>query len=375
MNRNRSKIEIVLTGGHAATTALSVIEELKARGDRGRKWEIVWIGPKYAIEDKRVPTLASIELPKKGVKCYSIITGKIQRKISWRSLLSLLKIPLGFIHATLLIRKIRPVIILSFGGYAAFPVVTVGWVFRIPVLLHDQTYSFNRANKMLSPFATKIALSRKKSLRYYPGSSSIVTGNPIMRSITKIKPKMNKSVLPTIYITGGSTGAQSINSLILIILKRLLQKYKVIHQVGLLDYKKFLKIKREFPKRLAANYKVHKNLSPEKVSSIYIQADIIVSRAGANTVSEIIAIRRPAILIPLIIGKWDEQKKNAYYAKRFGIARVFTQEGLTGDKLFNEIEAVNKEWKSIVNKVKDKESPDLKASQKLVDILGEVIVK
>ncbi len=370
--KNKQK-KILLTGGHAATTSLAVVEELKRRKNASENWEIHWIGPKSAMEGKNVPTLALSTLPKKGVKCHTIIAGRIQRKLTKWSIISLFKFPLGFLHALILLLQIKPNIILSFGGYAGFPVVVVGWLFRVPVLLHDQTYSFNRANKLSKSFATKIAISRDKSRKYYPSNKTVLTGNPIMSQITKIPFKTTISKTPTVYVTGGSSGALAINSFIEEILEKLLSSYFVVHQTGYLDYDNFIALRGDLPQRLSSKYKIYKSIEPMTVGKIYKNADIIVSRAGANTVSEIIALKRPAILIPLEIGRWDEQVKNAIYAKKVGIAKLLRQSDTTGESLFKEIKDTVRNWHQIVEKVRHKKSPDLDASKKLVDLIEKLL--
>src|SRR5260221_10516561 len=149
---------ILLTGGHAGTTALSVIEEFQSREDT-RDWKIFWIGAQHAVEGKKTPTLESQILPKLGITSYSIIMGRLQRKFTRYTLASLIKIPFGFIHALYLLKKIKPQVILSFGGFAAYPVVVVGSLLKIPVVIHDQTAAAGRANMFSARFAKKVAIS------------------------------------------------------------------------------------------------------------------------------------------------------------------------------------------------------------------------
>ena len=367
--KQKVKNNIILTGGHAGTTALAVSEELIRRSGKKYNWDIYWIGPKYAMEGEKIPTLASIALPKKGVTFHTIITGRLQRKFTKWTLVSFLKTPLGLLHALYLINKIEPDIILSFGGYASFPIVIIGWLLRIPILFHDQTYSFNRSTRLTSFFAKKILVSRKKSLEYYPKDKIVITGNPLMTQILDVKPKYKLSDFSTIYITGGSTGAKAINSLIKKVLVELLKENFLIHQTGYLDYNEFLEIRNRLSEKLRDNYEVYKFIDPMQVDGIYKRADIIISRAGANTVSEIITTKRPAILIPLVIGRHDEQRKNAIYAEKFGIAKVLDQDKITEKILIKEIDNIKKNYTKIVEKVKNKQSPDIQAAVKVVNII------
>jgi len=366
------KKKIVLTGGHAATTALSVIEELVKRGKERDFWEIYWVGVRRAIEGKKVPTLEAAVFPKMGVSFHSLFTGRLQRKFSLWTIPSLARIPFGFLHAFFLLLKIRPKIIVSFGGFAAFPVVLSGWLLRIPVVIHEQTSVAGRANLFSSYFAKKIALAKAESLKFFPREKSIVTGNPVLAEIGQIPPKDELAKPATIYITGGSRGAQKINTLVAEIIEKLLKKFTVIHHTGFLDFEKFKALKKILDSNLRKNYQVYAQIDPRKIDGVYRQADIIVGRAGANTVSEIILTKRPAILIPLSFSFKDEQTKNAQFAQRQGIAKVLKQQGLTSGRLLKEILRVERDWEKIVKRVRNKKSPDREAASRMVDLIEEL---
>lgn len=369
MPKNKNSHKILLTGGHAATTALATTEELLRRKDKS--WDIYWVGAKYAVEGDRVPTLESKYLPEAGVGFHPIVTGRLQRRFTIWTIPSLLKIPFGFFHALYLILKIKPDIILSFGGFAAFPVVFIGWLLRIPVILHEQTIAVGRANKASSFFATKIAIARKESSSYLPDSKTILVGNPVMTQILEVEPKDKPGSPPTLFVTGGSRGSQTINELVEDTLEKLLEEYKVIHQTGFLDFEKFKKIKGSLPKTASDKYEIYPVIDPMQIDGVYKRADIIIARAGANTVSEIITVKRPAILIPIPWSYKNEQIKNAKYVKRFGIARILDQETASGKDLRKEINFVHDNWTKMVEKSAKNESPDRLASQKLVDLVEE----
>lgn len=369
MNINK---KIVLTGGHAATTAISVIEELiRRKGKFG--WDIYWIGAKMAVEGKNVPTLEFEVLPKLGIKFLPIVAGRIQRKFTFWTIPSFLKIPFSFIHALLFLLKIRPKIIVSFGGFAAFPVVVAGWFLGIPVVIHDQTASAGRANKASSFFARKIAIARKTSLKYFPAKKTVLVGNPILTQIAEIPPKEEKGNPPIIFILGGSRGSQTLNEVLEKCLINLLPRYEIVHLVGHLGYQKFLKIKNNLPVSLSNHYEVYERIDPLKIDNLYREADIVIARAGANTVAEIIATKRPSILIPIPWSYLNEQKENALLAKDFGLAQIIEQDDLNDQTLSKAIDQVNSDWSNIVLKVKDKKGPDKEASTKMVDLILEVL--
>jgi len=373
MWKKKSKAKIVLTGGHAATVALAVCQELKRRSKAGIGWDIYWIGAKRQVEGKDFPTIESQALPRVGVKVYSIITGRLQRKFTPWTIPAIARIPIGFFHALYLLAKINPDIILSFGGFSAYPVVFIAWVLGKPIVIHEQTSAYGRANKLSAYFADKIALARHTSIRFYSRSKSQVIGNPILTKIAKIAPKTKIGLPPTIYITGGSRGSVSINSLIEQILPKLLKYFYIIHQTGYADFDKFQTIRSTLSKSESAKYEVYKVIDPLKVDGLFKRADIVVSRAGANTVSDIIAAKRPALLIPLSFAYKFEQKENALFAQNFGIAKIIDQENLTSERLFVEITSLRKNWDKLVSRVKNKKSPDIHAASLLVDIIEGMV--
>jgi len=290
---------IVITAGHAATTALATVKVLTKADKPGKSWKIFFIGSQFAIEGLKTPTLESLVLPKAGVSFYPIISGRLQRKFTLWTIPALFKIPLGFIHALLLLKKIKPAIIVSFGGYSAFPVVIVGWLLRIPIVIHEQTSAVGRVNLFTAPFAKRVALARDESIKYFPKNKAKVIGNPILSNILAVAPKSVKGNPAVIYITGGSRGSQTINKVISQIIGKLIKKYRVLHQTGYFDYQKFIKIKKSLDKKFRNNYEIHKIIDPRDIANVYQRADMVISRAGANSVSEIIAAKRPAILIPI----------------------------------------------------------------------------
>jgi len=371
MSQTRVK-KILLTGGHAATVAISVVEKLLETSGKDHP-QIYWIGAKKAMEGKTIATIESDVLPKLGVSTHLISAGKLQRKFNRWTIPALAKIPLGFVQAAKLLGKIKPDIILSFGGFAAFPVVFVGWLKGIPVILHEQTMTAGRANKLSVPFVKKIAVARPRSIKHFPSQKVVVTGNPIMSQIAGISPKTIMGEPGTIYITGGSRGASSLNSLIKPLLPKLLKKYVVIQQTGPLDFEEFTKIQRSLKGEDRKRYEVYSQINPMQIGEVYKRADILIGRSGASTVSEIMALHIPSIFIPLPFTYDNEQTKNAEYAKAEGLAEVLPQAKATPQALLGLIEKTFKNWELMVSKAAKFESPDKKASSNLVDlVLGEL---
>lgn len=357
------KNNIVLTGGHAATTAVATIEAIK-KNPKLKDFEIIWIGSSVAREGSKFQTLESKIMPSMGVKTLSINAGKLQTKFTPHTITSFLKIPIGFIQSFFLLNKIKPKVVLSFGGYASFPVVVWAWVFRIPVILHEQTVAAGRATLASTFFARKITLAREESLKLFPKNKSEVIGNPIHESILKVEPKEKIGNPPTILVMGGSRGSNFINELVSEIKDELIKKFKLIHITGEAEYELY---------KEEDNYKVLSSVEPSEMPNIYKTSDIIISRSGANSVSEIIYIKRPSILIPLPRTFMNEQGKNAQYAEEFGIAKALTETEATPQRVMSEINKIEKNWSEIVKNVESKNSPDVNASASLASILAAYI--
>jgi len=321
------------------------------------------------MEGKSEVTLEYSILPEKGVKFHSIITGRLQRKLSFWTFPALLKIPVGFIQSFFLLIKIKPKVILSFGGFAAFPVVFSGWLLSIPIVIHEQTAAVGRSNKFSSFFARKVAVARETSLKYFPQNKTEVIGNPISEEFFQLREKKRERK-PTIFIMGGSRGSMVVNDLIEPILESLLKKYIVVHQAGEFQKSKFKKLKENLKKN---NYQVFGSINSTKMPNFYKVADLIISRAGANTVSEIIASKRTAILIPIPWSYENEQTKNAIFAKKYAEVKILNQESLTSKKLGEVIDKVL-ENKEDFSKFYPGENPDKNAAKKLVNMI-EVFVK
>ncbi len=356
--------DILLTGGHAATTAIATIEEiLKSHKD----WKLCWVGASSAFEGKKVPTLASVVMPSLGVAYYPITMGRLQRKFTVWTIPTLFKIPIGFIQAFWLVLRLRPRVVVSFGGYISVPVCIASWLLGIPIIVHEQTVAAGLANRITSFFATKVAIARVESKKYFPEKKVVLVGNPVMDSIRKVKPKTKIGNPPVIYITGGSSGSQRVNNVVELALPDILKKFKVIHQTGRLDYEHFKKMQ-------SPGYEVYGFIDIGKIASVFEKADIVVGRAGANTVAEIMVTKRPAILIPIPWVAYDEQTKNAKLAEESGIGVVIKQNDLTVQVLLEQLDFIVRNWQKMVGGINtDVSGLDIQASGKFVDEIENLL--
>jgi UDP-N-acetylglucosamine--N-acetylmuramyl-(pentapeptide) pyrophosphoryl-undecaprenol N-acetylglucosamine transferase len=257
---------------------------------------------------------------------------------------------LGFYQSLKTLRQIKPDVVLGFGGYVSLPVVLASFFLKIPIVIHEQTLEAGFANKLEAKFASKICISWKSSEKYFPKNKTVLTGNPLRRIILKTKSLKKEDGLPIIYITGGSSGSHAINSLVEKSLEKLLEKFVIIHQSGdakaYADFEKLQAEKNKLDASIARNYNLRKFYSPEDVAKNLNSADLVVGRAGINTVTELIYFAKPAFLIPLPFAQRNEQLKNATFLKELGLGEIGLQNTLTSEVFVSTISAMLKNLKA-----------------------------
>lgn len=338
-------MKLLITGGHLAP-ALAIIDEILQNGSKTFD-KIVFVGRKYALDTEKTLSLEYKEITKRRVEFVPLNAGRLTRVLSARSIRSLAKIPIGFFNALSILQKEKPDVILSFGGYLALPIAFLSLFFNIPLYTHEQTMSPGLTNRIIGFFSKKIFLAFEESAPYFNRSKTIVTGNPVRKSIfiTDKKPFLCQKDRMVLYITGGSLGSHSINVHISRILLELLQTYIVIHQVGdtkeYNDYDKLWKQKLEFSPDVQNRYFLAKHFFEDEIGYVYSLADIVIGRSGANTFFELIALKKPAVLIPLPWSAHGEQKKHAELFKEKGIGEIFFQNG-SSDTLLHVIRSMSK---------------------------------
>jgi UDP-N-acetylglucosamine--N-acetylmuramyl-(pentapeptide) pyrophosphoryl-undecaprenol N-acetylglucosamine transferase len=347
------KVLITAGGGGHFSPALAVIEQVP------KDWEVLLVGRKYAFEGDPALSLEYQTARRLGLHFIPLTTGRLQRRFTKRSLMSLLKIPVGLAQAFHILTTYKPDVALSFGGYVSLPVVLTAAVLRVPIVVHEQTFHAGLANKIASRFAKKICISWQQSASFFPKEKTVLTGNPLRKAffqkvsvVSRTKNEnFNKKVFDTfntrdnrnilIYITGGSGGAHGINILIEGCLSKLLEKYTIIHQTGdagqFGDFDRLEKLRLALPADLKKSYEVKKFIEPGDVMGILSRADLIVSRAGVNTVTELLYLGKPCLLIPLPYGQQKEQLTNARFVHELGLAEIADQSGTTSVMLLQKI--------------------------------------
>ena len=330
--KNRKKI--LLTGGHF-TAGIAVYNELIKKN----MFDIVWAGHKYTMLFDKEPSAEYLNVTKLGIKFYDIKAGKIYRYFSWKGIISLLRIPLGFIQSLFLILSEKPDLIISFGGYISVPICLTGKLLGVRYITHEQTSTEGLANKLLSRFADKVMVAwPDSSLARYNNTKITITGNPVRSEIyIKDHPFVYFNVnLPTILIMGGNQGSHLLNLTVLKLLPLLENKFNVIHSCGSNSiYNDYELLKKE--EEYYINYKVFKGIWGEDSGRAFNQSDVVITRSGANTVYELAILSKPCILVPLSYAVNNEQYKNAEKLKDLGLGFIIEEKDLSADSLYNAI--------------------------------------
>ncbi len=331
-------MKIVLIGGHI-TPAFATMDALK-KLDAGA--EFYFIGRKHTREGDRALSAEYILMKEKGVPSFALTTGRLQRHFTRYTVPSLLKIPYGFLQSLVILRKIKPDVICSFGGYLAVPVVIAGWMLGVPSVTHEQTLIPGLANRIVSHFVKVVALSFEETKRYYLHSKTVVTGNPIRGEISQVKGNfvIDKKNLPLVYITGGNQGAHPINDLIFSLLPDLLPMAHVIHQTGNAtyynDYKKALALQSAYQDKFSGSYTVFDYVKPDVIGDVFYHTDLVISRSGVNTLCELLLLKKKGILIPIPFHR--EQEYNADFFSQSGLGVALSQQRLTSERLLKIIQ-------------------------------------
>lgn len=332
-------MKIAVIGGHLSP-ALAVIESLLPAT------QVFFVGRKYTFEGDDAMSLEYKTITDRGIKFYPLTTGRLQRKFTKNTFMSLTKLPSGFISARKILKEEAPDAVIGFGGYLSLTVCLAAKSLGIPIIIHEQTLEAGLANKIIGKFADKVCISWDKSAEYFPEKNTVLTGNPIRKEI-QVRNEMIATDLKfeggkeTIYITGGSAGSHAINDAVYSCLEVLLDEVSVIHQTGdskeFEDFDRLEAKKNSLPVEKKSKYRLIKFIKPEEVGSVMNNALIVVGRAGINTVSELIFLKKPALLIPIPFSQRQEQLKNAEMLKEIGLAEILEQPALNGKTLVDKI--------------------------------------
>lgn len=320
-------MKIVFTGGGTAGhifPIIAIVREIKKAYPYGG-FEFFYLGPKDKFAERF--------LSKEEIKVKRILAGKLRRYLSFSNIIDVFKFPIGMIQAFYHIFVISPDIIFSKGGYGSIPTCFIGRILMVPIFLHESDICPGLANKIVSKFSLEIFISFSiNETEYFPDKKKLSVGNPIRNGILEGSEREASKIFkttgekPIILILGGSQGAQKINDVFLAVLPQILESFEVIHQTG---ESNFSQVEREANLVVIESFKKYYHpvafLNEKQLGDAYCLADLIISRAGAGSIFEISANKKPSILIPLATAAQNHQVRNAYaYAER-GTALVIEE--------------------------------------------------
>jgi UDP-N-acetylglucosamine--N-acetylmuramyl-(pentapeptide) pyrophosphoryl-undecaprenol N-acetylglucosamine transferase len=341
-NHQNKIMKIVLTSGGTGGHLNPLIAVKKKIQEKEPEAEFLFLGPLGEMEKSFMEP--------EGIAMKKVMSGKMRRYFSWQNFFDMFKIPLGIVQALWHLLVYMPDAIFSKGGYASIPVVVAGWLYRIPILIHESDAKPGLANSMLAKFAERVAVSYYQAEINFPADQVVLTGNPIRTDIADGDPIKGRQLFniandkKIIFVWGGSQGAELINSYVVEILPMLLRNYNVIHQTGEKNFEKVKRMAGELGIKAGREGYYPVSFIREELKDILATCDLVISRAGSNSISEIAANKKPAIIIPLENSANGHQRMNAYAVAKVGGCVVLEEGNLGENMLLGEIgKIMNKE--------------------------------
>lgn len=349
--------KIILTGGGTAghvTPNMALIPGLKNRG-----YEIKYVGSYEGIEKKLIEEI--------GIDYTGISSGKLRRYLSAKNFTDPFRVIKGYGEAKKIMKEYAPDVVFSKGGFVSVPIVLAAKKYKIPVIIHESDMTPGLANKLSISAATTICHNFPETAKYLPEGKSLLTGSPIREEL-RMGDKLAglnlcgfHSNKPIIMVIGGSLGAVAVNEAVRSALDELLKKYQIVHLCG--------KGKTDSGLNHKEGYKQFEYIKAE-LKDLFAMTDLVISRAGANAICEIAALRKPNILIPLSAkASRGDQILNAASFKKQGFSEVIAEEELTDKYL---IDTINKVYE---NKRKYIEAMDRAGTTDAVTVILDLIDK
>lgn len=318
--------KIVLTGGGTAghiTPNIALLPRLKQLG-----YEVSYIGS-YDGMEKRL--MADYEVP-----YYGISTGKFRRYFDLKNFTDPFRVLKGYSEARKILKEIKPDIVFSKGGFVAVPVVRAAASLKIPCVIHESDMTPGLANKLCIPVAQKVCCNFPETLNNIPSQKAVLTGSPIREELMKGNKIAAYELCgftaskPVIMVIGGSLGAASINQTVREALPKLLQDFQIVHICG-----------KDKIDNLLLNTKGYKQFEylKDELKDVFAMADVVVSRAGANAICELLALKKPHLLIPLSAGSSrGDQILNARSFESQGFSIVIDEDYLSPNLLVEKVQ-------------------------------------
>ena len=349
--------KIILTGGGTAghvTPNIALLPRLREAG-----FDITYIGSYNGIEKQL--------LKEQKVPYYGISSGKLRRYFDIKNFSDPLKVIKGFGQSIRLMRKLKPDIVFSKGGFVSVPVILAAKFCNIPSIIHESDLTPGLANKLAIPNAAKVCCNFPETLKYLPEDKAVLTGSPIRKELLSGNKENARKLCnftnekPVLFIVGGSSGSKFINDTIRGLLPELLKSYQIIHMCGKGNIEESL--------NRTVGYKQFEYIGSE-LNDIFSLADLVISRAGANSICELLALHKPNILIPLSASaSRGDQILNAQSFEKQGFSVVIEEEIITPDKLLNMIHETYKNRERYIHAMK--QSNSINSVDKIVSIIEE----
>jgi UDP-N-acetylglucosamine--N-acetylmuramyl-(pentapeptide) pyrophosphoryl-undecaprenol N-acetylglucosamine transferase len=352
--------KIILTGGGTAghvTPNLALIPSLREAG-----YEIRYIGSYQGIEKKLIENA--------GIPYDGISSGKLRRYFDLKNFSDPFRVIKGYGEARSLLKKYRPDVVFSKGGFVAVPVVLAAKHFRIPTIIHESDMTPGLANKLCIPSARKVCCNFPETLSCLPEDKAVLTGSPIRAELllgdrlSGLQYAHLAADKPVILVIGGSLGSVAVNTAVRHLLPRLLPDYQVVHICGKGHLDESL---------IGTKGYVQYEYVDAPLKHLFAAADLAVSRAGANSICELLALHKPNVLIPLpAAASRGDQILNANSFAKQGFSTVLEEEAVTDDSLYQAITETFRNRASFIQKM---EQSHLKnAVQTIVNLIEECAV-
>jgi len=334
---------IILTGGGTAghvTPNIALLPRLKELG-----YDIQYIGSYTGIEKELIEPF--------GIPYHGISSGKLRRYFSVQNFTDPFRVLKGFREAHKLIRQLKPDVIFSKGGFVSVPVVLAGKRCKVPVIIHESDMTPGLAN---IPSAAKVCCNFPETLKSLPEGKAVLTGSPIRQEllsgnkIAAMDMCHFTSDKPVILVIGGSLGAVAVNNAVREALPELLKDFQIIHLCGKGKMDESLKDVEGY-----CQFEYIKN----ELRNLFALADIVISRAGANAICELLALHKPNLLIPLSANaSRGDQILNARSFERQGFSLVLEEEQLTKETLLAAVKNLYENRTTFINSMKNSGQQD-----------------
>jgi len=307
MNQKSKSLKIIISGGGTGGHIFPALSIARAIQRRNPDAELLFVGAHDRMEMEKVPAA--------GYKIVGLPIAGLQRRLTLKNLSFFPKLIISLIKCRSIIKAFKPNVVVGVGGYASGPLLHLAQRLKIPTLIQEQNSYAGLTNKLLGKKAGKICVAYDRMGKYFPPKKIINTGNPVRKDLQNIKKKSSESLeyfnlktnTKTLLIIGGSLGARTINETILESLDVLIRKnIQVIWQTGTYFYSI---AKKELEQFNSSNIHVFEFIN--RMDLAYSAADVIISRAGAGTISELCIVAKPIILVPSPNVAEDHQTKNA----------------------------------------------------------------